>query len=92
MVSASGQRRDAGSFIMGGALDSTFILSSTGITQAEYIDCFQKIKLSFNLLVSSSGQFWDLRPQLPLLSDVSYPSLSFLQLLLLLGLLKGTRL
>lgn len=47
---------------LGGAPDPTFLPSPTGVTQAEYIDCFQKIKFSFNLLVSSSGQFWALCP------------------------------
>lgn len=53
---------ERGGVMVGRAQGPTLIPSPTGVTEAEYIDCFQKIKLSFNLLVSSSGQFWGPHP------------------------------
>lgn len=57
---------------------STCALSPTELTEAQYIDCFQKIKFSFNLLVCGSLSLVS--------SSETMPRLFHFQLLLTLGL------
>lgn len=65
MLRAEDQRR--GHILGESVTDSP---SPIGVTQAQYIDCFQKIKYSFNLLVCGSPQvpMPSPRPSHPLLS------------------------